>query len=180
VAVARKPKKLAAGELFEYAVKSLSARAYSAGDLKSKLRMRAANVADVDAAIDRLKDIGYLDDKRFAESYASARVENEGFGHMRVMQDLRARRIAGTTAEQAVKQAIGDRTEEQLIDAFMARRMGSLFAGGPIEDERKLAAAYRKLRRAGFTSGGILKALKGLAARPEEIEEPLEDESPDT
>jgi regulatory protein len=175
VAVVRKSKRLAAGELFEYAVKSLSARAYSAGDLKARLRLRAANPEDADAAIERLRDIGYLDDKRFAESYASARVENEGFGRMRVLQDLRARRITGETAERAVGNAIGDRTEDDLIDAFIARRMASTVAGGPIEDERKLAAAYRKLRRAGFTSGGILRALKRVAARPDELEEPLDE-----
>jgi regulatory protein len=163
--------------LFEYAVKSLGARASSAGDLKAKLRTRAANPADADAAIARLTDLRYLDDKRFAESYAAARVENEGFGRMRVLQDLRARRIAGDMADKAVEQAIGDKTEDELIEAFIARRMSSIASGGPIEDERKLAAAYRKLRRAGFTSGGILKALKRLAARPEEIEEPPEDES---
>ncbi len=174
--MARRPKKLAAEELFEYAVKSLGARAYSTGDLKTKLRMRAANAADADAAIERLKDIGYLDDKRFAEGYAAARVENEGFGRMRVVQDLRARRIAGDMAEQAVGQALGDKTEDELIDAFIARRMASAFAAGPIEDQSKLAAAYRKLRRAGFTSGGILKALKRVAARPEEIQEPADEE----
>lgn len=173
----RRPRKLAAEELFEYAVKSLGARAYSTGDLKAKLRMRAASPGDADAAIERLREIGYLDDRRFAEGYAAARVENEGFGRMRVLQDLRARRIAGETAERAVEQALGDKTEEEQIDAFIARRMASTFAGGPIEDERKLAAAYRKLRRAGFTSGAILKALKRVAARPEEIEEPAEDEN---
>lgn len=172
----KRPRKLAAEELFEYAVKTLGARAYSTGDLKSKLRQRAANPADADTAIERLKEIGYLDDRRFAEGYASARVENEGFGRMRVLQDLRARRISGDTAERAVEQAIGERSEEQLIDAFMERRMHSVAVGGPIEDERKLAAAYRKLRRAGFTSGAILKALKRVAARPEEIEEPVEEE----
>ena len=176
MAAGRRPRKLAAEELFEYAVKSLGARAYSTGDLKARLRMRAANAADADAAIERLKDIGYLDDRRFAESYAAARVENEGFGRMRVVQDLRARRIAGETAEQAVEQALGDKAEDELIDAFIARRMASTFAAGPVEDERKLAAAYRKLRRAGFTSGGILKALKRVAARPEEIEEPVEED----
>lgn len=138
--------------------------------------MRAANAADADAAIERLKEIGYLDDKRFAEGYAAARVENEGFGRMRVVQDLRARRISGELAAQAVEQALGEKTEDELIDAFIARRMGSTLAGGPIEDERKLAAAYRKLRRAGFTSGGILRALKRVAARPEEIAEPVEEE----
>jgi hypothetical protein len=54
--------------------------------------------------------------------------------------------------------------------------MSSLAAAGRIEDDRKLAAAYRRLRRAGFTSGPILAALKRLAARPESIEEPPEEE----
>jgi regulatory protein len=175
----KRPRKLAAEELFEYAVKCLGARAYSTGDLKSKLRMRAANPADADATIDRLKEIGYLDDQRFAEGYAAARVENEGFGRMRVLNDLRARRVSGEMAEQAVEHAIGERSEAELIDAFIERRMHSVFTGGKIEDEKKLAAAYRKLRRAGFTSGPILSALKRIAARPEELEEPSEEELPE-
>jgi regulatory protein len=137
--------------------------------------MRAANPSDSDAVIDRLKDIGYLDDRRFAEGYATARVENEGFGRMRVLNDLRARRVSGEMADQAVERAIGDKSEADLIDAFIERRMHSVFTGGKIDDEKKLAAAYRKLRRAGFTSGPILSALKRIAARPEELEEPLEE-----
>jgi regulatory protein len=172
----KRPRKLAAEELFEYAVKCLGTRAYSTGDLRSKLLMRAADPAGVDPAIDRLKDIGYLNDQRFAESYAVARVENEGFGRMRVLTDLRARRISGELAEQAVEQALGGRSEVELIDAFIERRMHSVAAAGRIEDEKKLASAYRKLRRAGFTSGPILAALKRIAVRPEALEEPPEEE----
>jgi regulatory protein len=175
----KRPRKLAPEELFEYAVKCLGARAYSTGDLKSKLRMRAANPPDADGIIDRLKDIGYLNDQRFAEGYATARVENEGFGRMRVLTDLRARRVSGDLADQAVERALGGRSEAELIDAFIERRMHSVAAGGPIEDEKKLAAAYRRLRRAGFTSGPILAALKRIAARPEALEEPLEEEEPE-
>jgi regulatory protein len=180
VAFQKRPRKLAAEELFEYAVKCLGARAYSTGDLKSKLRMRAAHPPDAEATIDRLKDIGYLDDQRFAEGYAAARVENEGFGRARVLNDLRAHQISGELAGQAVESALGDRGEAELIDAFIARRMPAVVSGRPIDDERKLAAAYRKLRRAGFTSGPILTALKRLAARPESIEEPMEEEEPET
>jgi regulatory protein len=153
--------------LFEYAVKCLAVRAHSTGDLKSKLRVRAANPADADAAIDRLKDIGYLDDRRFADSFASARIENEGFGRRRVLSDLLARRVSGSMAEEAVDQAFAGRSEAELIGTYIERRMPSIAAGGRIEDERKLAAAYRRLRRAGFSPGPILTALKGLAARPE-------------
>ena len=169
-------RKLAAEQLFEYAVKCLGVRAYSTGDLKSKLRMRAADPPDVDATIDRLQDIGYLDDRRFAENFAAARVQNDGFGRMRVLSDLRARRVQGPLAEQAVEQALEGKSEAELIDSYIERRMPSIASGGPIADERKLANAYRRLRRAGFTSGPILTALKGLAARPELLEEPMEEE----
>lgn len=172
----KRPRKLAAEELYEYAVKCLGARAYSAGDLKAKLRQRAAQPADVERIVARLEDHGYLDDRRFAESYAAARVENDGFGRLRVLQDLREHRVSGALAEQAVTQALGDKTEEELMDTFIERRMPSVFSGGPIEDDRKLAAAYRKLRRAGFRSGAILTALKRRAKHPDLLEEPTEEE----
>ena len=54
--------------------------------------------------------------------------------------------------------------------------MSSLASAGRIDDDRKLAAAYRRLRRAGFASGPILAALKRLAARPEFLEDPPEEE----
>jgi regulatory protein len=179
VAAHKRPRRLAPEELFEYAVKCLSARACSTGDLKSKLWRRAAIPADIDAVIARLNDIGYLNDQRFAEDYAAARVENDGFGRMRVLNDLRRRRVSPEMADKAVEHALEGRTEAELIDAFIERRMPSISKGGPIEDEKKLAAAYRKLRRAGFTSGPVLSALKRIAARPESLEAPPDEEEPE-
>jgi regulatory protein len=179
MAFQKRARKLMPEELFEYAVKCLGVRAYSVGDLKLKLRMRAANPSDVDDLIGRLKDIGYLNDQRFAENYASARVENEGFGRMRVLNDLRARQVSGNMAEKAVEQALAGKSEAELIDSYIDRRMPSVAAGGRIEDERKLANAYRRLRRAGFTSGPILTALKNRAARPELLEQPIEEDEPE-
>lgn len=174
--VPRRARKLAAEELFEYAVKCLGARAWSTGDLKAKLIMRAADEADAGRTIERLKEVGYLNDARFAENFAQARIENEGFGRMRVLHDLRARRVAGEVAERAVEQALDGRSEAELIEAWIERRMPSIATGRPIEDERELASAYRRLRRAGFASGPILAALKKRSARPEAIEEPPDEE----
>jgi regulatory protein len=167
----KKPRKLAKEELFEYAVKCLTARIYSTGDLAAKLRLRAAQIPDVAATIDRLKEIGYVNDERFAESFATARVENDGYGKIRVLNDLRRHRIPGELADAAVEQALDGKSEAELIDAYIERRMPSVAAGGKIEDERKLASAFRRLRRAGFTTGPILDALKRLAVRPEVLDD---------
>lgn len=170
------PRKLEAEALFEYAVQLLGIRGYSSGDLRAKLRLKAAQAADIDATIERLQDIGYLNDQRYAESFAAARVENEGFGRMRLLTELRARRISGNLADRAVAQALEGRPEAELIDAYIERRMASLVGAGLIEDERKLASAYRRLRRAGFASGAILSALKRKAARPELVNDAPEEE----
>jgi regulatory protein len=175
----KKSRKLAAEELFEYAVKSLGARASSTGDLHTKLRSRAAHLPDVDATIARLRDIGYLDDRRFAENYAAARVENRGFGRMRVLHDLRNHRISGRLADLATEKALDGKAESDLIDAYIERRISSLTAGPHKADEKKLAAAYSRLRRAGFSATPILDALKRIAARPELLEELPEEPEPE-
>ncbi|MEP6716540.1 MAG: regulatory protein RecX [Terriglobia bacterium] len=172
--------KLGAQELFERAVHYLARQACSTEHLRMKLKGRAAEPADLESAIARLKEVGYLDDERFAASYANSRLENDGFGRMRVLQDLRAHRVSGNLAEQAVERAFEGKNEAELIAAYIGRRMPSIAAGAPIEDERKLAASYRRLRRAGFSSGGVLSALKRRAANPELLEEPPADEAGDS
>jgi regulatory protein len=175
--IRKAPARMEGGELFDYAVKYLALRACSTEELRGKLRLKAAHFGEIDGILDRLKDIGYLNDARFAESYASNRVENDGFGRMRVLSDLRGRRVTGKLAEQAVEQVFEGKTEAGMIDAFIERRMPSIHGKGKIEDERELARAYRRLRRAGFSSGGTVSALKRLAVRPELIEEiPAEEE----
>jgi regulatory protein len=170
-------RKLASEELFQYAVQCLGRRPFSSDELAARLRLRAAHIPDVDAAIVRLKEIGYLDDRRFAESFALNRAENDGFGRMRVLSDLRARRVPSKIAETAVEQIFEDKSESDQIDAYIERRMPSLRSGGKVEDERDLARAWRRLRRAGYSSGAVLAALKRVAARPDLIEEPpAEDE----
>jgi regulatory protein len=96
---------------------------------------------------------------------------------MRVLRDLRAKRVPEKLADKALEQAFHEKSESDMIDSFIDRRMHSLVAKGQIEDERELAKAYRRLRGAGFSSGGILTALKRLAARPELIDEPPPDDN---
>jgi regulatory protein len=180
----RKPKKvqkLAAEQLFDYSVKLLAGRACSSAELAAKLRLKAERAGDVEETIARLKDLKYLDDARFAESFANARVENSGFGRMRVLSDLRARRVSSNLADRAVATAFEGKDEDELIDAYIARRMPGLAADRAAADEdrakadRRMASAYRRLRRAGFRSGAILAALKRLGA-PADMEEPGDEE----
>lgn len=163
--------------LYDYAVRVLADRACSCDELRFKLRRRAAHISDIEPVIQRLLELGYLNDQRFAGMYATIRVENDGFGRARVLHDLRARRIAPNLAEEAVSQAFGDKDEQEMVSAFIERRMPAVAVGGHTGDERRLAAAYRKLRRAGFSSGAILTVLRRFASRPELLDEPPPDDA---
>lgn len=167
----RKPKLLDVEALWEYALRAVSGRAHSVAELKEKLRRRAERVGDVDEVVSRLKDYGYLDDRRFAEIYASTRLENQGFGRGRVIRDLRARRVAPKVAEQAVRAAYSDTDEVALIEEYLARKYRKVALGEHLSEERNLAAAYRRLRLAGFNSGNVIRVLKRYAAEAERLEE---------
>src|ERR1700682_5112191 len=119
---ARKPKLLDRDHLHEYALRTLGGRAYSLGELREKLRRRAEVVEDIEAVLVRLKDAGYLNDRRFADNYAAARLENQGFGKGRVLRDLRQHRVAPDLAEQTVQRVFQDTDEVTLIESFLARK----------------------------------------------------------
>ena len=163
----RKPRPLDSDALWSYALKALAQRAHSTGELKEKLRRRAERMTDVDEVIARLKDHGYLDDRRFAESFATSRLSNEGLGKGRVILDLRQRRVAPALAEKTVREVYEEVDEQALIDDFIRRKYRKAPRQGLFQDEKDLAAAYRRLVRAGFRAGDIVRALKRFAKDPE-------------
>jgi regulatory protein len=163
----RKSRRLGADKLWEYALKSLGSRAQSIGELREKLRRRAERASDIDGVLSRLKEIGYLNDKRYAESFASARLSNEGLGRMRVVQELRVRRVAPAVAERTVDKVYEGIDEQKLIEEWIRRKYRTAAREGLFQDQKDLAAAYRRLARAGFRTGGIITALKRFAKEPE-------------
>ena len=152
-------RKLGETDLFAYALKSLAARATSSGEMKSKLERRALRKSDVDAVIRRLHDAGYLNDQRFAESFASWRKDNQRLGRRRVERDLRARRVAPKLAESAVARAYEDTDEVAMLREHIARRVRR---SGPPKDRRAMASLYRHLVVAGFSPSQIFPELRRL------------------
>jgi len=175
----KQPRRLDSGRLWEYALKSLADRAHSMGELREKLRRRAERAEDIDPVLARLKEDGYLDDRRFAESFAVARLSNEKFGRSRVLRDLRQRRVAPALAERTVRQVYDEVNEEALIEDWVRRKYRLAPRDALFQEDRDLVAAYRRLVRAGFRTGDILRVLKRFAKNPDLLDsfEPPEEET---
>jgi regulatory protein len=174
----RLPRRLDAGGLLQYALRALGARAHSAGELREKLARRAERASDVQAVITRLKESGYLDDRKYDESFSAARLENDGLGRARVLRELRVRRVAPGVAEKAVTAAYLGSDEVALIEDYLRRK----YRGRPLEewlaDPKNLRSAYGRLRRAGFSAANSIRVLKRFSAAPETLEAIESEEEP--
>jgi regulatory protein len=163
----RKPRRLDASGLWEYALKALSGRAHSTGELRQKLLRRAENADDIAGVLDRLKDLGYLNDRRYAEGFATARLTNEKLGGSRVVRDLRQRRVAPELAENTVREVYRDVDESALIEDWVRRKYRLAPRDTLFHEDKDMASAFRRLLRAGFRTTDILRVLKKFARNPE-------------
>jgi regulatory protein len=163
----RAPRNLDREGLWNYALKVLGGRAHSTGELRQKMNRRTEHPEDVEHVLARLKESKYLDDQRFAEGFAAARLSNEGFGRTRVLQDLRQRRVAPALAEKTVREVYQEVDESALIEEWVRRKYRSVPRDELFQDEKDLASAYRRLVRAGFRTGEIVRVLKKFAKNPD-------------
>ena len=89
-------------------------------------------------------------------------------------------RIAPALAEASVHKAYAGVDEAKLIEEFIRRKYRDASREGLFKDQKDLGSAYRRLIRAGFSSGNVIRALKRFAADPElldSFEPPAEDEA---
>ncbi len=163
----RIPKRLDATALWQYALKVLGGRAHSSGELRQKLRLRAISAEDVDDVLARMKELGYLDDRKYAEGFAAARLSGEKFGRARVIQDLRQRRVAPALAETTVSKVYEHVDESAMIEDWIRRKYRLTNRETLFQEDKDMAAAYRRLVRAGFRGGEIIRVLKRFARNPE-------------
>ena len=88
--------------LYEYAIGALGRKMRTVAELKRLMRERVKHQGEigqllVEVVVAKLKEHKYLNDTNYAESYSRFRKENEKFGRLRVVQDLKARGFTGTS-----------------------------------------------------------------------------------
>jgi regulatory protein len=109
---------------FERAVKLMAAKPRSVAELREKLStVRGVDKATVDVVISRLREYGYLDDERFAFSYASLKVKQRPIGRRRLERDLRLKKVESAVADEALELVYTETSEESLIDRAIEKRL---------------------------------------------------------
>ena len=166
----KQPRKLAPEELYQYAVRLLGTRDYSKAEMKTKLQGRAAEPGAVEGAMTRLEEFSFVDDRRFASTFAQYRKESGGFGKARVLRDLAVKQVPDAVAKEMAEKAYEGTDEGQLVTDFLARKFRGKDLKVFLAEAKNLQSAYRRLRTAGFSSNVAIKVLKRFAAGAEGLE----------
>src|SRR5271166_5296576 len=113
-----KKKSYSEDELYEYAVGALARRMRTVAELKRLMRARVEDAESeygqtlIELIIRRLKDQGYLNDSQYAASFSSLRRDNQKFGRMRIVTDLKAKGVHGDVIDKAVEATFEGINEE--------------------------------------------------------------------
>ena len=164
-------------ESYQYAVGALGRRMRSTAELKRLLRRKVEAETEygqtlIELVIRRLKDRGYLNDAKYATAYSSFRRDNERFGRMRVITDLKTKGVHGEVIEKAIADTYDEVNDEKQAREYLRRKR----LVKP-KDQKQAARVFRQLLRAGFGFKTIFVILKKWDVDAETLSE-LENEIP--
>jgi regulatory protein len=142
------------------AVRLLAAKSRSRAELRERLLEKADEIT-VDRAIQRLEQLGYLNDERFAASFAASKISTRPIGSARLRRDLHRRQVASDVAESAIKVAYEETSEETLIDRAIAKR---LRIRGKPETREETHKLFAHLMRQGFGFDLVMKKIRRIAS----------------
>ncbi len=148
------------------AFRLLAARPRSEAVLRERLLEKAwAETAVVDRVINRLKELGYLNDEQFAASYAASKLTAKPLGRTRLRRDLHRKKISSQAAEQALDEVYAEHSEEELIDTAIAKRIRLKGRPQTREETKKL---FDYLLRLGFGYDLVIRKVKAVGRTDED------------
>ena len=133
---------------YDRAVLCLAMREHGTEELRGKLLQKGFEEADIDPAMLRLQEHGYLNDGHFCEQYIRARARR-GYGPVKIGYELKTRGIASALIEQALTEV--DHTWLTQIQQVRIKKFGQSMP----DDIKEKAKQYRFLQYRGFTSDQI-------------------------
>ncbi len=148
-------------ELYDYAVGALARRMRTVAELKRLMRARVDEAESeygqtlIELVIRRLKDQGYLNDSQYAASFSSLRRDNQKFGRLRVVTELKKKGVHGDLIDKAVETSYEYVSEEKQARAYLKKKRLE-----KPRDQKQAARIFRQLMRGGFRPKTIFAILK--------------------
>jgi regulatory protein len=149
--------------IYDRALRLLAVRPRSIAELRGRLlKIKGVLPSRVEPVIDKLKSYGFLDDIKFAESFASYRTRQMSVGRRRLERELALKQVSRETASKAIEAAYHEATEEELLIRAIEKRVRSKGVPQDLSQTRNLVD---HLIRLGFPTELIITHVKRLKAK---------------
>ncbi|HKV04754.1 MAG TPA: regulatory protein RecX [Candidatus Acidoferrales bacterium] len=136
-------------------------RAHSIHEMREYLQRRAEDKDLVSPVISKLRERSYLDDSRYALDYARQHANSRRQGRFRIARELRGRGVPDRHIEAALDAVFAETDEAALVRVRLRRRLAHVRSA---LGQSQIAALYRSLLRAGFSSDVIRAELRGITS----------------
>ncbi|MBR6824322.1 MAG: regulatory protein RecX [Firmicutes bacterium] len=160
------------------ALRYLDRRGYTAAELREKLLARGADAEAVEAAIARLIELRYLNERELVSQRIRSRKEFSRHGRSFVRQELLRRGADADTVAELLEEQYPAEDEHAIVRALLQKELPKLPAGAEWQERQKFAARFtRRMAAKGFSMGAIRNALNDFYAGEESFgDELLQDE----
>jgi len=108
---------------FQRAAKLLAAKPRSIAELRERLAERCSDKSVLETVITRLREYGYLDDERYALTYAASKVQQQPIGRRRLEVNLARKKVDRAIADEALDQVFAETSEADLLDRAIEKRI---------------------------------------------------------
>lgn len=147
-------------KLMQYALRILSKKRYTISEMQKKLTLYAnrrekVNEEDVNSVLNRLLELNYLDDEKFAKDYVSQRIHLKPRGKSLLKRELKFKGIPNDILDKIFEEI--DFNEEQFIFEALSKRSHK-WDKFPLRKQK--LKAYQFLYSRGFKREAIYKALE--------------------
>ena len=149
---------MAGSKAMDAALNLLTRRDHSSAELSRKLAAKGFPAEEIEATLSRLHGLCYLDDRRYAEQWATRAVrEGKAVGH-RLRLELRRRGIPPEIAEAAMAAAGENLDEREAIGELLDRRFAGFDPATATPMEKRRVVGW--FQRRGFSLSAIFDALR--------------------
>jgi regulatory protein len=146
---------------YERALDMLEARSRAVTELRRLLVRKGEPEADVDAAIERLRANGLLDDDNFARQLTRSKALGAGLSRRRIQQELSKRGVARDTSAEAIDHVFDEEgvDEDASIERVARKKLRTLTK---VDDPTRKRRLYGFLARRGYDNDEIQRVLRDV------------------
>lgn len=145
---------------YALALRFLTMRSYSVAKLRQRLQSKGCDEAEIEQALDRCKELGYLNDERYAQDVATTLMQSGNAVGSRLLYELKKKGIDPQLAAQVSERCRDEYDEAELLMQIVQRRYAQVDFGDLEQRQKRRIVNY--LHRRGFALATILHYLKQL------------------